>query len=453
MRRIPEEIIKLGESLKIEMKANAERITQTRSYKLITPLFGGGVAPRENDESKLIRETQIRGQLRFWWRAIRGTGTLVDIKQREDAIFGSANQKVGQSKVLTSVKVNENHKIDSEGKFEQIFESKTRTVITREKDWSKLAYASFQLQPDDGKQFYVRDGIEFSLDIIFPESERAEIEAALWAWETFGGIGGRTRRGFGSIKLLNIKENAKAIAVERYKVATVEAEIKRDLKTHLLRNKICDKNMPHLTFDSVFKIKKADNPQRAWESLIEKYKEFRQVRDFNSETRRPSRNKWSEPDEIRRIYLAHNPRARLGHETIRNIDKFPRGDFGLPIVFHFQRDERIENDFTLNAKNYERLASPLILRPISCEDGAISLALILQTTRASEIELMITSGRNIKDKAVSRLDKSEAVELTNRGLTPLDYKIDVLQAFLDFFANDDANNRNENNRNNQRRNY
>jgi CRISPR type III-B/RAMP module RAMP protein Cmr1 len=35
-------------------------------------MFGGGVVAREVDETHPIRETSIRGQLQFWWRATAG---------------------------------------------------------------------------------------------------------------------------------------------------------------------------------------------------------------------------------------------------------------------------------------------------------------------------------------------------------------------------------------------
>lgn len=42
------------------------------TVQLVTPMFGGGVVAREVDESHPIRETSIRGQLQFWWRATAG---------------------------------------------------------------------------------------------------------------------------------------------------------------------------------------------------------------------------------------------------------------------------------------------------------------------------------------------------------------------------------------------
>src|SRR5436853_6010980 len=74
--------------------------------------------------------------------------------------------------------------------------------------WQWLAYAAFPLQETPKNS--VSTGVKFTLKISFPERIkdgngpdallRNEIEAALWAWETFGGIGARTRRGFGALR-------------------------------------------------------------------------------------------------------------------------------------------------------------------------------------------------------------------------------------------------------------
>src|SRR5579859_2744911 len=71
-------------------------ITQVREYELITPLFGGGVIPGENDILTPIRGSEIRGHLRFWWRACRGgqfDGNLAAMKKKEDEIWGAAYKK------------------------------------------------------------------------------------------------------------------------------------------------------------------------------------------------------------------------------------------------------------------------------------------------------------------------------------------------------------------------
>lgn len=64
-------------------------------------------------------------------------------------------------------------------------------------------YLGFPLRGD--KEWApVKEGVAFRLRLRFPEKVGElnfweELEAALWAWETFGGIGARTRRGFGAL--------------------------------------------------------------------------------------------------------------------------------------------------------------------------------------------------------------------------------------------------------------
>jgi CRISPR-associated protein Cmr1 len=67
-------------------------IVETREYELITPLFGGGVEPNTPDPVTTIRATEIRGHLRFWWRATRGGqfATIEELKAKEDEIWGTA---------------------------------------------------------------------------------------------------------------------------------------------------------------------------------------------------------------------------------------------------------------------------------------------------------------------------------------------------------------------------
>lgn len=441
-RKLPKELEKASESIKADsIKPTNERIHQTRKYKVITPLFGGGIVARENDPSKLIRETSVRGQLRFWWRAMRATGSLKDIYERENFIFGSGGKKAAKSNVSIAVK------ITSQGQSEDIFRIENRRPKPNDK-WSKIAYAAFALQPTTEELKAggnvplrkVRVGVEFTLEISYPNEFEADVQAALWAWETFGGIGGRTRRGFGALELLEVTENGKPVEVNKYKVEKVEQQIKNDLQKYLLPNKNPDTSQfPQLSANTNFKIKAAGDATEAWKYAIEKLKNFRQVRNVNSQTRRPGRNKWPEPDELRRIFLKYKKGAILRHQPISRLDKFPRGEFGLPIIFHFQREEGIQNDFTLQgvkSEKIERLASPLILRPLHCHNGAVSLALILNAPRIPKGGLEVYYGKAFSVMVNSqRLTKNEADVLTKNGLgKQLAGKTDVLQAFLEFFA-------------------
>lgn len=398
------------------------RIMQRRKYKLITPLFGGGVEPKKADSIKVIRETSIRGQLRFWWRAMRGTGTLQEMKKREDALFGSGGEKASQSKVLIYVKNIGNVRA------KPIYRINNYRVEFLDRN-SSINYAAFSLPQTDKELRKLRDeqktavpidlleDITFSLDISFPESETVEIEAALWAWETFGGIGGRTRRGFGALQRTD---------GELLSSNNVEQKIRENLQKYLLPSKNCDERVPHLSLTSIFKIKRAVNSQKAWENLIDKLHQFRQARRAGSDPKRPmkkGRSYWSESDEIRRI----TGRDAYGrHEPKHKVRKFPRAEFGLPIIFHFIGDGE-PSDAELKPIGFTRLASPLILRPLACSDGAVGIALILETPPLPSIELKgygAVSTQLVKDAITDDIANIEPMRLASATET------DVLKSFL-----------------------
>jgi CRISPR-associated protein Cmr1 len=426
MRKISEKLRNEIESLEtIGKPLDEHRIVQIRKYRLVTPLFGGGVMPRENDPSKLIRETSIRGQLRFWWRAMRASGTIEEMKAREDEIFGSGGENARQSKLFVKVRVT------NTGNEKDIFRQEGERIKAID-EWAKIAYVAFALQPSREEQRVgvmpkkVRENVEFEMELSFPEDLRREVEAVLWAWETFGGIGGRTRRGFGAIELLQIGENGQQQSVKKYQKETAEDQIREDLRKHLIRNKACHAELPHLSEKTVFRIRKAKDVKEAWEVAVEKLRSFRQFRR-DKKTRKESpygKSKWPEPDEIRRL------RGNLQTSIVR---KFPRAVFGLPIIFHFPQEKRAIPNATLKPKEFDRLASPLILRPIACEDGAVAIALILETPRLPKGGLELEM-ENEKFNADAKLDSEEAAVLTKNGLDVLQNKTDVLEAFLDFFV-------------------
>ena len=467
------------EAVKAE-RAN-QFITQIRKYKLITPLFGGGAETKKADAVKIIRETEIRGQLRFWWRAIRGVGTIKEMSEREAEIFGTSasekdGNKLGASKVKVFVKVDKEgepkvpfvvvEKTDRFGNVE--YNDKTGEPKTKVID-KKIApiYAVFPLRPPENEKFagmYIpplQIGVEFTLEISFPKEKRVDVEASLWAWETFGGIGGRTRRGFGSVELLKITENGENKSLEiKDEIGEIIRKEKSsssglaDFKTFINANiteftkdlvgKKIDKNVPHISINSDFKTQSRNKPQEAWEFLIGKLKDFRQARPMERIGDRIDygQSYWSEPDAIRHLYIKENPEKEksLGHspkkefDDVENVDKFPRAAFGLPIIFHFMDKEGLP-DTELKPSEHERLSSPLIIKPVACEDGKfIALALVMETRKLSFDEIHLFAPKKPKPfdigKVETELNDDEAKILTKNGLTLLKNEKDVLKAFL-----------------------
>ncbi|GIX07835.1 MAG: type III-B CRISPR module RAMP protein Cmr1 [Candidatus Poribacteria bacterium] len=400
-------------------------VREERHYQLITPLCGGGVCPREADPITTVRASEVRGQLRFWWRACRGgrfQGDLSAMREAEGELWGAASTPTKKRPSQVTVRITQ----VKEGTKDTPYQTRTRPSP----DWRDLAYAAFPLAPNPEKEILaaeVRWDVEFSLEIVYPESQREEVEAALWAWETFGGIGARTRRGFGALCRVDQEGRPKGVAPSPEEV---EEFLNKALQRHVVEG-TWPQGVPHLArgWKSTINGKvvrsgpPTDDAVDRWEELIEKLKNFRQSRRPGRNSNRPGRSHWPEPDEIRRIT---GRRARIHGYPVSHTSKFPRAQLGLPIIFHF-KDEALgdPHNTTLEGQQagHTRFASPLILRPYLCADEeAVGLAVVLRGSQLPTVILKDAPGNPVVD---TTLAPSEAA-----SIPPLDGDPDVLRAFL-----------------------
>lgn len=411
-------------------------ITQTREYQLITPLFGGGVEPARADPITVVRAAEIRGQLRFWWRATRGgrcNGNLKLLKQEEDAIWGSAastgkdkdKAQGGPSRVWVEVIIRD------KGQPDKPFEVIQRKIQPR-KGSIVPAYAAFPLQPTEaevkksGAHTDIKSvsvGIVFTLKVTYPAPLLKDIEAALWAWETFGGLGARTRRGFGALRLVRV-DGQPYNDLPPSNLEQAQKWLQAKLQQHVVEGTWPD-NVPHLqrrVQDTWLRIKHQHaQADQVWLNLINALKKFRQSRrDKEGKRSDYGHSDWPEANAIRRKVRvpARGPHAQ------RQIDAAPRGAFGLPIVFHFKdADDPDDMVLQIDAKK-DRFASPLILKPLACRDGAVGLAVVLQGS-CVPADLVLKSQSGQTDAIMRQITQQEAAQIP-----PLNGNPDVLQAFL-----------------------
>lgn len=388
-------------ALDLSKKNDQTIIRETREYKLITPLFGGGAETNKADEISVIRATEIRGHLRFWWRATRGRqfATIAELKKAEDAIFGSTDQ---HSSLQVEIELT-NRGQDFADQRDNRGESHHISSIK-----NPYSYISFPLRGESTAK--IIENIEFSVTLSYPQDFADDLKESLWAWETFGGIGARTRRGFGAIQNKNYLKDS----------VTVTKEIQEELEKYASSDK------SHKAFPTLFNqyriTSKKPNVDLVWKFLFGKLKKFRQYRkDNDGKLSDYGKSQWSEPNALR---------FRTNRRDEPQIDKFPRAAFGLPILFEMYHDKFSS---TLKGKDYERLSSPLILRPIKCSDGAVGIALILYAPRVPPNGLTLTDVRNDEDVSAD-LTITEA-KILSETLEPLKNETDVLKAFLNYLEN------------------
>jgi CRISPR-associated protein Cmr1 len=427
-------------------------VTEIRKYKLITPLYGGGEAIHKADSVTTVRAAEVRGQLRFWWRAARGGrfGDVAALRKEEGMIWGTGAVESAKGSGPSDVQITVLQSTEGleDRPFEVVANKKTGKPNIQPRPESIVPpYAAFPLQPKKeeavvGMQtLAVMKNIEFTLQLVYPENIQNEIHAALWAWETFGGIGGRTRRGFGALKLdewLINNENRPVILPSA-------GQVKKDLIERMKKHGVMGKwpeAVPHLEEAVRMEVfpKTSRSAPQAWKALIGRFQSFRQLgARVNRSTGAHDKfglSLWPEANVLRsRIRKASKWPDTVARPTL--VEKFPRAAFGLPILFHLPHDGN--GTYTLQGekvdpqsdKSFERLASRLILKPLACANHEyVGLAVILVGPSEPPTGLQIKEPLPVHKPVRSKLEPSEA------GSEPLNQILhgnpDVLQAFLDY---------------------
>ncbi len=185
------------------------------TYQAVTPLFCAG-ADRVRPE---LRLPSLKGALRFWWRALawpRYAGDLTQIRQREDSLFGSAGG--GQSRVIMRL----------EQAIQEPKACDTGSVLTAAADDREpvgagaryLGYGVMEAFPSEKRgtkagqliRGCLRASFEFTVQLrcrSLCEAELALLRNALVALGTLGGMGAKSRKGYGSLVLRSLQVNDK----------------------------------------------------------------------------------------------------------------------------------------------------------------------------------------------------------------------------------------------------
>lgn len=408
-----------------------ETTTIVVQLKTVTPILGGGYRTRKLDDVDVIRVPTIRGHLRFWWRALyaqgfidKDNGNKIDSKKlykAECELWGGAGGEddgAGKSQVELSVEIK-------------------RTGKTDESDVNLRDDSAYALWPARGEGYnkktrkYQKDPAprrgktEFTLTVYCPKGgeEEQQVRNTLKAWILFGGYGSRTRRGLGSLTVTEVnkgkgKEKVKE-DINKWLPKTATRDAINGLFEGLDPLGAEDKfkgDTPRLQGALLYVKDTMTEAQDAWEQALNKLKDFRQGTtgdqgerarepDPNPRGNRASISNWPEADKIRRLSRGNNWSHQPRHN---NNPVWPRAGFGLPIVGRFQKEGRRgealtePGPFTImwkhGQKTHDRLASPLILKPLPLANGKhVPCALWLNRGYPKGGQVGLTKKENGKD--------------------------------------------------------
>lgn len=169
--------------------------------ELTTDGFVGGARPAEDVD---LRPPSIKGVLRFFWRACRGGLRVGELREREAKLFGSTLG--GQGLRLRVVRL-------AVTSYQATYRSGVDAV---------LPYLGYGVVNSRGESYRGKSpalalvaGSQIELELIppgFPPDDRSlsDLLDALWLWGAAGGLGSRSRRGFGSVQIAGASHDARA---------------------------------------------------------------------------------------------------------------------------------------------------------------------------------------------------------------------------------------------------
>ena len=405
------------------------RVTIERVVHMLTPMFGGGVHVDElarqvkpHDPVTPLRSASVRGQLRFWWRAVHGCryAELKEMRSREAELWGSTGSPASVHLRIADSGIGVPRPYE-------VFEARQNA-----KKWNPralqgkedLAYGAFPLKSKAGHHERLQQGVlhQYSprksarLVLEMPQAEEHEVRDAVDAWLAFGGIGGRTRRGFGAVWDGSALDPVGMIV----RLCGDAGEPCRG--PSLLGAHVALQEKTHASAID------------ALQSGLASLRSFRQRAPLarNKGKSKPGRSRWPEADQVRRITGRH---ASEHKPTEGGVEGFPRAAFGLPIIFQFMT-KGDPADATLKPMGRDRLASPILLRPFVAGSGKGDsvppgertfgcMALLLADPSRSSMEIGLSC---CADPVRHRLEGTEA-----KQIPPLAGNPNVLDAFLRHF--------------------
>ena len=403
------------------------------ALKVVTPILGGSFFTAgdaiEHRNLETIRVPTVRGHLRFWWRATQPMNLGPDaLRERERALWGGMGVGGGDQDAAKPKASRVNVRVEN-------IQPTNPPVDPDEPPRDARGYAMFPARAETRDRQVTRDplkrlkpGITFTLRVSCPPEHLPEVRQAVQAWILFGGYGSRTRRGLGS---LTVTANA---------ADWLPANGSADMLRALIAGQGSTSDTPSLSGASLLIGEPQANPEKAWEFAVGQLQYFRQqpglARNPGRDPKRPGQSRWPEPDKIRHLTdkKGHPPR-------FDDQPAWPRAQFGLPIVGRFTGGQQEPGEFHIQwqadgqDKPADRLASPLIVKPLPLADGKfLPCALWLSRGFPAGKAVLVMHKQPVPGSAAA------FETMHGAGDTPLHPalkgKTSVRQAFLDWLVTD-----------------
>jgi CRISPR-associated protein Cmr1 len=377
------------------------------SYRLTTPLFCGGA----DSEVAELRLPSFKGVLRFWWRALawsRCGGDLAQIQQEEEQLFGST--RTGQAQVLM--------RLVAANSPELLGKYKVLTVAKGDRQVVGMGarYLGYGLmEAFDRRNAGLRAGqlgrdclgapLDFTVQLRSAElgAHQHSLLQALIALGTLGGMGSRSRRGYGSLVIRSLTVDGEsprlASASERWRAPRDKKELAAAIAE--LQRQANRSGLPEytaLSSDARHVVLTADDCREPLDLLDRIGREMVRFRSWGKDgwilDRQAEREEIFEPDH--RLMIITQPKARASHPA--------RIAFGLPHNYRNAPAYKVgPADRALN-----RRASPLFIHLHQCGSKPVAVlsflpALFLPKTSTGDLAQISVGRKEIPQQSEEEL--------------------------------------------------
>ncbi len=358
--------------------------------ELTTPLFSSGA---RTDGPAELRPPSIRGAMRFWFRAMMGSviHELNQLQKQEARVFGSTSGRSPLTVRVQPVTINEGRQGNP----------------LAPANFNMLTYLAGQglLRYDNQTRSFLLSrncflpGSRFRVTLLWWGSgQDAVVQGCFRLLELFGGLGARTRRGFGGFRVVKIDDEEVA------EQATPPA-FKPEIETIRKAFATFAGNPPGPSLEAMpefscfapggyaLKVVPGDSDCDWWDVLDWCGDALRQARTGGRQTTPDYRN------VVRKFINTSRHGPFLGGEpgkTLRNPV------FGLPLMISSRhsfrgRGARLVWRRTDEQSNHDRRASPLFIRPVQYRKNRWAVVFLLFKARllpASAQAILCPTGRN-----------------------------------------------------------
>ncbi|WP_053959474.1 type III-B CRISPR module RAMP protein Cmr1 [Sulfobacillus thermosulfidooxidans] len=304
------------------------------TYQLVTPAFLEGF--KTEKKYMRIREMSIKGLIRFWWRALAYPlygHDIATLHNREADLFGSTKQN---SSVLFLPSEDEGFVVEESSKpFEP---------------YKGIQYLGYGLLPQNDKQPippYIKVPWHFTIRLLSKTDFDPLLINAFKILGLIGGMGRRSRRGFGSLSIVNIKHQGKVLW-ESPKTLT---DLTRTLQDILPSPNPANSVLTYTAFGSqtaIYFLAHGSHVFKLWDEVGRQFQMYRSFGRNGKVGSIPAEKNFRDDHDLMQQALNHEPVKQAPRRSI----------FGLPHNYWFSSGGQL---MVTPRGAGDRRASPLML--------------------------------------------------------------------------------------------